>query len=186
MDKMVSELSILKVWYNKSTRKQNMNKTNKPLIIAVATNILLYVNLLYWLFLLLIMICISLLVKLEIVNNLADFVMAFIIFAVPFSIINWFLKPIILIKTYQYIIKNHPNNNISKWLKNDIKNKKTRKRLFLILIILEILWFLLAYLFYKTANIIPPHKYALFLYLIFGGGILEAHIGYFLNLAHNK
>lgn len=49
-----------------------------------------------------------------------------------------------------------------------------------ILIILEIIWFILAYLFYKTENNIEnPIKYALILYLAFGGGLLWSYAIFF-------
>ena len=52
------------------------------------------------------MIKISILAKFNYISNIADFVIVFIPFALIFSIINWILKPIILIQTYRHIIKN--------------------------------------------------------------------------------
>ena len=166
-----------------------MDKENhKPLIIAIILNIVLYFNVLYWLLLFLIMIIISILAKFDYISNIADFVIVFIPLALIFSIINWILKPIILIQTYRYIIKKYPEHYISYWLKNDIKNKDAKEFIILILIVLEIIWFTLAYLFYKTGNNVEnPIKYALILYLVFGGGLLWSYAIFFIfNRKNNE
>lgn len=156
-------------------------ENNKPLIIAIILNIALYFNVLYWLLLFLIMIIISILAKFDYISNIADFVIVFIPLALIFSIINWILKPIILIQTYGYIIKKYPENYISSWLKNDIKNKHKKEFIIPILIVLEIIWFTFAYLFYKTGNNVEnPFKYASILYVVFSGGLLWSYVILFI------
>lgn len=157
-------------------------ENNKPLIIAIILNIALYFNVIYWLLLFLIMIIISILAKFNYISNIADFVIVFIPFALIFSIINWILKPIILIQTYRHIIKKYPKHYVSYWLQNDIKNKDTKEFLIPILIVLEIIWFTFAYLFYKTGNNVEnPIKYALILYAVFGGGLLWSYVILFIR-----
>ena len=131
---------------------------------------------------------IIILAKFDYISNIADFVIVFIPLALIFSIINWILKPIILIQTYRYIIKKYPEHYISYWLKNDIKNKDAKEFIILILIVLEIIWFTLAYLFYKTGNNVEnPIKYALILYLVFGGGLLWSYAIFFIfNRKNNE
>lgn len=156
-------------------------ENNKPLIIAIILNISLFFNILYWLFLFLIMIFISILNHFDYISNIADFVIVFIPLAILFSIINWILKPIILIQTYKYIIRKYSNHNISNWLTNETKDKDTKEFLIYIVILSELIWFTFAYLFYKTGNAVEsPFKYALFLYAVFGGGLLWSYIFFFI------
>lgn len=156
-------------------------ENNKPLIIATILNITLYFNILYWLFIFLIMIIISMLAKFDYISNIADFVVVFIPLAFIFSIINWILKPVILIQTYRHIIRKYPKHYIAYWLQNDIKNKSTKEFLIPILIVLEIIWFIFAYLFYKTGNNVEvPFKHASVLYVVFGGGLLWSYVILFI------
>lgn len=156
-------------------------ENNKPLIISIAVNISLFFNVLYWLFLFLIMIFISILNHFDYISNIADFVIVFVPLAILFSIINWILKPIILIQAYKYIIRKYPNHNISNWLIYEIKNKDTKEFIIYVIILLELIWFTFAYLFYKTGNVVEsPFKYASILYAVFGGGLLWSYIIFFI------
>lgn len=157
-------------------------ENNKPLIIAIILNIALYFNVLYWLLLFLVLVIISILANYDIIINFPEAAIVGIGLALIFSIINWILKPIILIQTYRHIIKKYPKHNVSYWLQNDIKNKDTKEFLIPILIVLEIIWFTFAYLFYKTGNNVEnPIKYALILYAVFGGGLLWSYVILFIR-----
>ncbi|MBP3820099.1 hypothetical protein J6G99_00455 [bacterium] len=157
-------------------------ENNKPLIIAIILNIALYFNVLYWLLLFLVLVIISILANYDIIINFPEAAIVGAGLALIFSIINWILKPIILIQTYRHIIKKYPKHCVSYWLKNDIKNKDTKDFLIPILIVLEIIWFTFAYLFYKTGNNVEnPIKYALILYLVFGGGLLWSYVILFIR-----
>lgn len=157
-------------------------ENNKPLIIAIILNIALYFNVLYWLLLFLVLVIISILANYDIIINFPEAAIVGIGLALIFSIINWILKPIILIQTYRHIIKKYPKHYVSYWLQNDIKNKDTKEFLIPILIVLEIIWFTFAYLFYKTGNNVEnPIKYALILYAVFGGGLLWSHVILFIR-----
>ena len=156
-------------------------ENNKPLIIAIILNVALYFNILYWLFIFLIMIIISILANYDIIVNFPEAAIVGVGLALIFSVINWILKPIILIQTYRHIIKKYPKHYVSYWLQNDIKNKDTKEFIIPILMVLEIIWFTFAYLFYKTGNSVEnPIKYALILYLVFGGGLLWSYIMFFI------
>ena len=161
---------------------------NKPLIIAIILNIALFFNVLYWLLLLLILVIISILANYDIIINFPEAAIVGVCLALIFSIINWILKPIILIQTYKYIIKRYPKHYVSYWLKNDIKNKDTKEFLIPILIVLEIIWFTFVYLFYKTGNNVEkPFKYASILYAVFGGGLLWSYVIFFIfNIKSNE
>lgn len=157
-------------------------ENNKPLIIAIILNIALYFNVLYWLLLFLVLVIISILANYDIIINFPEAAIVGIGLALIFSIINWILKPIILIQTYRHIIKKYPKHYVSYWLQNDIKNKDTKEFLIPILIVLEIIWFTFAYLFYKTGNNVEnPIKYALILYAVFGGGLLWSYVILFIR-----
>ena len=166
-----------------------MDKKNIiPFIIAIILNIALYFNALYWLLLFLIMIIILILAKFDYITNIVDLVIVFIPFAIFFSLMNWTLKPIILIQTYKHLKKKYPEHCISYWLKNVIKNNYTKKFIIPILIVSEIIWFILAYLFYKTGNNIKnPIKYAILVYFLFGGGLLWSYVIFFIfNIKNNE
>ena len=157
-------------------------ENNKPLIIAIILNIALYFNVLYWLLLFLVLVIISILANYDIIINFPEAAIVGIGLALIFSVINWILKPIILIQTYRHIIKKYPKHYVSYWLQNDIKNKDTKEFLIPILIVLEIIWFTFAYLFYKTGNNVEnPFKYALILYAVFGGGLLWSYVILFIR-----
>ena len=153
---------------------------NKPLIIAIILNIALYFNALYWLLLFLILVIISILANYDIIINFPEAAIVGVGLALIFSIINWILKPILLIQTYKYIIRKYPNHCTAKWLQNDIKNKDTKEFIMSVVIILELIWLTFAYLFYKTGHIENPLKYALILYVAFGGGLLWSYIIYLI------
>ena len=156
-------------------------ENNKPLIIAIILNIALYFNVLYWLLLFLILVIISILANYDIIINFPEAAIVGLGLALIFSVINWILKPIILIQTYRHIIKKYPKHYVSYWFQNDIKNKDTKEFLIPILIVLEIIWFTFAYLFYKTGNNVEnPIKYALILYAVFGGGLLWSYVILFI------
>lgn len=157
-------------------------ENNKPLIIAIILNIALYFNVLYWLLLFLVLVIISILANYDIIINFPEAAIVGIGLALIFSVINWILKPIILIQTYRHIIKKYPKHYVSYWLQNDIKNKDTKDFLISILIVLELIWFTFAYLFYKTGNNVQnPFKYALILYAVFGGGLLWSYVILFIR-----
>ena len=157
-------------------------ENNKPLIIAIILNIALYFNVLYWLLLFLILVIISILANYDIIINFPEAAIVGLGLALIFSVINWILKPIILIQTYKHIIRKYPKHYVSYWLKNNIKNKDTKDFIIPILIVLEIIWFTFAYLFYKTGNNVEnPIKYALILYAVFGGGLLWSYVILFIR-----
>ena len=159
-----------------------VQENNKPLIIAIILNIALFFNVLYWLLLFLVLVIISILANYDIIINFPEAAIVGVGLALIFSIINWILKPIILIQTYRHIIKKYPKHYVSYWLQNDIKNKDTKEFLIPILIVLEIIWFTFAYLFYKTGNNVEnPIKYALILYAVFGGGLLWSYVILFIR-----
>lgn len=163
-------------------------ENNKSLIIAIILNIALYFNVLYWLLLFLVLVIISILASYNIIINFPEAAIVGVCLTLIFSIINWILKPIILIQTYKHIIRKYPKHYVSYWLKNDIKNKDTKEFIIPILIILEMIWFTFAYLFYKTGNNIEnPFKYAAILYTVFGGGLLWSYIIFFIfNIKSNE
>ncbi len=157
-------------------------ENNKPLIIAIILNIALFFNVLYWLLLFLVLVIISILANYDIIINFPEAAIVGVGLALIFSVINWILKPIILIQTYRHIIKKYPKHYVAYWLQNDIKNKDTKEFLIPILIVLEIIWFTFAYLFYKTGNNVEnPFKYALILYAVFGGGLLWSYVILFIR-----
>ena len=157
-------------------------ENNKSIIIAVLLNIALYFNVLYWLLLFLILVIISILANYDIIINFPEAAIVGVSLALFFSVINWILKPIILIQVYKYIIRKYPEHYVSHWLQNNIKNKDTNGFIVPILLVLEIIWFAFAYLFYKTGNNVENHiKYALTLYLVFGGGLLWPYIILFIK-----
>lgn len=159
-----------------------VQENNKPLIIAIILNIALFFNVLYWLLLFLVLVIISILANYDIIINFPEAAIVGVGLALIFSVINWILKPIILIQTYRHIIKKYPKHYVAYWLQNDIKNKDTKEFLIPILIVLEIIWFTFAYLFYKTANNVEnPFKYALILYAVFGGGLLWSYVILFIR-----
>ena len=159
-----------------------VQENNKPLIIAIILNIALFFNVLYWLLLFLVLVIISILANYDIIINFPEAAIVGVGLALIFSVINWILKPIILIQTYRHIIKKYPKHYVAYWLQNDIKNKDTKEFLIPILIVLEIIWFTFAYLFYKTGNNVQnPFKYALILYAVFGGGLLWSYVILFIR-----
>ena len=162
-------------------------ENNKPLIIAIILNIALYFNVLYWLLLFLILVIISILANYDIIINFPEAAIVGMGLALIFSVINWILKPIILIQIYKYIISKYPKHYVSHWLQNDIKNKDTKGFIVPILLVLEIIWFTFVYLFYKTGNNVEnPIKYAIILYLVFGGGLLWSYAVFFIFNIKNK
>ena len=166
-----------------------MDKKNIiPFIIAIILNIALYFNALYWLLLFLILVIISILANYDIIINFPEAAIVGTFLALIFSIMNWILKPIILIQTYKHIKKKYPEHCISYWLKNVIKNNYTKKFVIPILIVSEIIWFILAYLFYKTGiNFKNPIKYAILVYFLFGGGLLWSYVIFFIfNIKNNE
>lgn len=128
------------------------------------------------------LVIISILANYDIIINFPEAAIVGVGLALIFSVINWILKPIILIQTYRHIIKKYPKHYVSYWLQNDIKNKDTKEFLIPILIVLEIIWFTFAYLFYKTGNNVQnPFKYSLILYAVFGGGLLWSYVILFIR-----
>ena len=123
-------------------------------IIFTIINHILFFNLLFIVFIFLIIGLLPLASALGINTDFPQVLINILPLLILFSIFNWILKPIILIKTYKFIKEKYPEDEISLILKKIKKHKSYQIKFLFFTFFFEILWILIC-----SANYSPsPSK----------------------------
>ena len=145
-------------------------KQDVSVLLLCMLNIVLYFNIDYIITVLLLYFSFGLI---DYLNIKFDIYSTFIIFVIVFSVLHWFLKPLILKHFYNFIRKKYPYSNATKFI-NDISINPTRK--ILAFFVLEILLIFIICCVYLILGNNKPLINALLIYLFSGGGLLHSYV----------
>lgn len=141
-----------------------------PIILLCILNIVLYFNIDYIIILLLLYLTFGIVDSL---NIQFDIISTFIIIVIIFSILHWFLKPLIMGYFYNLICKKYPCSNATKFF-NKLNINSSRN--ILIFFLLEVILIFIIYCIYLIWGNDKPLRNALLIYLFIGGGLLHSYL----------